>query len=147
MFATKLLAWIEVVLANQLAQVLAIDLRLAGGGAQIHGVTSHEIFDVLALEHLNELEYVDGELFANIWQSDLIARIDPNTGNVTGYVTGSILLCYIISLNEPLKPFLTKIGTFFVFTIFATAIARRSIHHGEVLKDMIYCFFRAYSCI
>jgi glutamine cyclotransferase len=35
---------------------------------------------------LNELEYIQGEIFANIWQSDLIARIDPTTGAVTGWI-------------------------------------------------------------
>jgi glutamine cyclotransferase len=32
---------------------------------------------------LNELEYVDGVLFANVYESDWIARIDPTTGDVT----------------------------------------------------------------
>jgi len=35
---------------------------------------------------LNELEYVDGEIYANIWQTDTIARIDPLTGGVVGWV-------------------------------------------------------------
>ncbi len=35
---------------------------------------------------LNELEMVEGELWANIWKSDLIARIDPATGKVKGFV-------------------------------------------------------------
>ena len=35
---------------------------------------------------LNELEYINGEVFANIWQTDRIARIDPATGNVTGWI-------------------------------------------------------------
>ena len=38
------------------------------------------------LRALNELEYVKGEIFANIWQTDYIARIDPKTGRVTGWV-------------------------------------------------------------
>ena len=33
---------------------------------------------------LNELEYVDGEIWANIWQKDEILRIDPLTGIVFG---------------------------------------------------------------
>jgi glutamine cyclotransferase len=36
--------------------------------------------------HLNELEFVKGEIFANIWKSDLIARISPETGQVTGWI-------------------------------------------------------------
>lgn len=35
---------------------------------------------------LNELEIVKGEIFANIWQSDRIARISPKTGAVTGWI-------------------------------------------------------------
>ena len=32
------------------------------------------------LNHLNELEYVNGEVLANVWQTDWIARINPTTG-------------------------------------------------------------------
>ena len=35
---------------------------------------------------LNELEYIAGEVFANIWQTDRVARIDPQSGNVTGWI-------------------------------------------------------------
>lgn len=38
------------------------------------------------VEQLNELEYVKGEVFANVWQSDRIARIDPRTGRVTRWI-------------------------------------------------------------
>lgn len=38
------------------------------------------------LRQLNELEMVHGELFANVWPSDRIARIDPVTGRVTGWL-------------------------------------------------------------
>ena len=33
---------------------------------------------------INELEYIDGEIYANIWHSDVIMIIDPMTGNVVG---------------------------------------------------------------
>jgi glutaminyl-peptide cyclotransferase len=36
--------------------------------------------------NLNELEWVKGEILANIWQTRLIARIDPATGKVTGWI-------------------------------------------------------------
>jgi glutamine cyclotransferase len=36
------------------------------------------------LDQINELEYVDGQLFANRWHTDSIYRIDPGTGKVTG---------------------------------------------------------------
>ena len=35
---------------------------------------------------LNELEWVDGELFANVWGDDLVARIDPSNGRVLGWI-------------------------------------------------------------
>jgi glutamine cyclotransferase len=35
---------------------------------------------------LNELEYVRGEILANIWQTAMIARIDPRTGKVKGWI-------------------------------------------------------------
>lgn len=38
------------------------------------------------VEQLNELEWVDGEIYANIWQSDIIARIDPASGQVRGWI-------------------------------------------------------------
>ena len=38
------------------------------------------------LMHLNELEFVEGEIFANVWRHDQIARIDPETGHVTGWI-------------------------------------------------------------
>ncbi|OYT91560.1 MAG: glutamine cyclotransferase [Burkholderiales bacterium PBB3] len=44
------------------------------------------------VSQLNELEWVDGEIFANIWQTDRVARIDPATGHVTGWIDLSALL-------------------------------------------------------
>ena len=35
---------------------------------------------------LNELEYVRGEIYANIWHSDRIARISPKTGKLLGWI-------------------------------------------------------------
>ena len=42
--------------------------------------------DHLPLERINELEFVNGEVLANIWQTDLIARISPETGEVVGWI-------------------------------------------------------------
>ena len=41
---------------------------------------------------LNELEYIKGEIFANIWLTDKIARIDPASGKVTGWINLAGLL-------------------------------------------------------
>ena len=38
------------------------------------------------LSQLNELEYIDGEIWANVWQTDFIVRIDPETGVVNSIV-------------------------------------------------------------
>jgi glutaminyl-peptide cyclotransferase len=38
------------------------------------------------IDRLNELEMVRGELYANIWLTDRIARIEPRTGRVTGWI-------------------------------------------------------------
>jgi len=38
------------------------------------------------VQELNELEYVKGEIFANVWKTERIVRIDPKSGRVTGWV-------------------------------------------------------------
>jgi glutamine cyclotransferase len=38
------------------------------------------------LPRLNELEYIDGEIWANIWYDDRIARISPANGEVLGFI-------------------------------------------------------------
>ena len=38
------------------------------------------------LRELNELEYIKGEIYANIWHTDRIVRIDPATGNILGWI-------------------------------------------------------------
>ena len=35
---------------------------------------------------LNELEWINGEIWANIWMDDRIARIRPDTGEVSAFV-------------------------------------------------------------
>lgn len=42
--------------------------------------------------NLNELEWVKGEIYANVWMTNRIARIDPATGHVTGWIDLSGLL-------------------------------------------------------
>ncbi|SPF46006.1 Glutamine cyclotransferase [Candidatus Sulfopaludibacter sp. SbA4] len=38
------------------------------------------------VKNLNELEWVKGEIYANIWETDKIARIDPASGKVVGWI-------------------------------------------------------------
>ena len=54
--------------------------------------TFKEIRSVAVKDHgkpvpeLNELEYINGQIYANIWHSDRIARISPRTGKVQGWI-------------------------------------------------------------
>jgi len=50
-------------------------------------VRTVEVFDQgKPLLDLNELEYIKGEIYANIWHSDRIVRIDPKTGKITAWI-------------------------------------------------------------
>ncbi len=42
--------------------------------------------DGLPVTRLNELEWVEGEVWANVWQTDRIARIDPASGRLLGWI-------------------------------------------------------------
>ena len=44
------------------------------------------------VSQLNELEYIKGEIYANVWQTDFVVRIDPATGRVTGVIDFKLLL-------------------------------------------------------
>ena len=46
----------------------------------------------LPISQLNELEWVKGELYANIWQTQTVARIDPASGRLLGLIDFSGLL-------------------------------------------------------
>ncbi|MCX7736634.1 MAG: glutaminyl-peptide cyclotransferase [Candidatus Kapabacteria bacterium] len=43
------------------------------------------------VHYLNELEFIDGEIWANVWQSDNIVKIDTSTGKIKGIIDCSIL--------------------------------------------------------
>jgi glutamine cyclotransferase len=50
-------------------------------------VSMIEVYDnEKKVDQLNELEYINGEIWANIWTTDLIARIDPLSGKVLAYI-------------------------------------------------------------
>ena len=38
------------------------------------------------LQQINELEWIDGEIWANVWQTDRVARIDMKSGKVVGWI-------------------------------------------------------------
>jgi glutamine cyclotransferase len=50
-------------------------------------VSRIEVYDnERKVDQLNELEYINGEIWANIWNTDLIARIDRVSGKVIAYI-------------------------------------------------------------
>jgi len=44
-----------------------------------------------AINCLNELEYINGEIYANVWLTDTIVVISPQTGEITGWIDLSML--------------------------------------------------------
>lgn len=51
---------------------------------ELRRITVHD--GTRQIENVNELEWVRGELYANIWQTDKIARISPKDGRVLGWI-------------------------------------------------------------
>ena len=43
-------------------------------------------FQGKAINRLNELEWIDGKIWANIWMTPFIVVVDPATGNVTSVI-------------------------------------------------------------
>jgi glutaminyl-peptide cyclotransferase len=53
-----------------------------------------------AIKQLNELEYIKGEIYANIWHSDRIARISPRSGRVIAWIDLTGLLPDSQKIND-----------------------------------------------
>ena len=51
----------------------------------------HVTFEGKPLERLNELEYIQGLIYANVWYEDFIVQINPADGAVTGWIDASSL--------------------------------------------------------
>ena len=51
---------------------------------KVYSIKVHDEFRPVT--KLNELEFIQGEIYANIWKSNKIARICPHTGKVTGWI-------------------------------------------------------------
>lgn len=69
------------------------DLILSDGSSQLYFIdpqTFKERRRVSVYDHLgpkgnlNELEYISGHVYANVWQTDVVVKIDPATGKITG---------------------------------------------------------------
>ena len=76
-------------------------LVMSDGSSTLHLLDPDtlEVLEELVVEdrgtsvpNLNELEFVNGEIWANIWRSDWIARISPRTGAVVAWIDLSGLL-------------------------------------------------------
>lgn len=70
-------------------------LILSDGSAELYFLDPanlHEVRHITVKDHgqpvkqLNELEYIHGEIYANVWHTDRIARISPATGQVLGWI-------------------------------------------------------------
>lgn len=52
-----------------------------------HVIKTLSVFDgQQPLTELNELEYIHGEIYANVWKTDRIVRIDPRTGRINAWI-------------------------------------------------------------
>ena len=69
----------------------ATSLILSDGTSTLHFLDPETFQETATIEvrdgdepvtNINELEYIDGEVYANIWKTDVIVRIDPATGSV-----------------------------------------------------------------
>ena len=85
------------------------DLILSDGSASLKFLdpaTLHVVRQIQVTDHgapvtqLNELEYVRGEIYSNVWHSNRIARISPQTGKVLGWID----LTGILPANERTDP-------------------------------------------
>jgi glutamine cyclotransferase len=52
-----------------------------------------------AVNHLNELEYIKGYIYANIWPTNIIMKINPADGNVVGKLDLTLLKEDALSKN------------------------------------------------
>ncbi|MBB6147285.1 glutamine cyclotransferase [Silvibacterium bohemicum] len=52
------------------------------------------------VKEINELEYIHGQIYANIWYSNKIARISPQTGKVLGWIDLSGLVASVVPQDQ-----------------------------------------------
>jgi len=51
---------------------------------KVYSIKVHDEFRPIT--RLNELEFIQGEIYANVWRTDKIARICPHSGKITGWI-------------------------------------------------------------
>lgn len=59
------------------------------------------VYEGVAQRNLNELEYIDGKIWANVWGSDLILRIDPADGRIVEILDASAVFPAAQRPNDP----------------------------------------------
>ncbi len=71
------------------------EVILSDGSSTLHFIDPKTMREVRHVEvtggdqpigNINELEWVDGEIYANVWQTNYIARIDPMTGQIKAWI-------------------------------------------------------------
>jgi glutamine cyclotransferase len=77
----------EIIMSDGTSELRVLDPKTLHEVRRIH-VTAHG----KPVAQLNELEWVQGTILANIWQTDRIARIDPDTGDVVAWIDLTRLL-------------------------------------------------------
>ena len=71
----------SLILSDGTAYLRFLDPKTFAETRRIHVTDNGEPVD-----NLNELEYIHGEIYANIWNTNRIARISPRTGNVIRWI-------------------------------------------------------------
>jgi glutaminyl-peptide cyclotransferase len=72
----------QLIMSDGTSYLRFLDPKTFGETRRIHVIS----LNGQGIEDLNELEYVHGEIYANIWHSDRIARISPKTGKLLGWI-------------------------------------------------------------
>jgi glutamine cyclotransferase len=84
------------------------DLLLSDGTSEIRVLDAESFYEKRRLkvhdraspvDQLNELEFVEGQIFANVWHSNRIARISPISGEVVGWIDLTGLLSPVYRLD------------------------------------------------
>lgn len=70
----------QLIMSNGTATLSFLDPETFNKIGELHVQNTQPVY------RINELEYIQGEIFANIWKTNNIARIDPTTGQITGWL-------------------------------------------------------------
>jgi glutamine cyclotransferase len=84
----------EVFLSDGTSQIRVLDSE------SLHEKRRLKVHDgATPIDQLNELEFVEGQIFANIWHSNRIARISPQSGEVVGWIDLTGILSSVFHLE------------------------------------------------